>query len=106
MTPFPFSILTPAGPLATDDALFVGVRTVEGSLGVLARHAPMVAACPPGVVRVQRQQGWCYYATSACLLTTDGKTVAVLAGRAEEAGDEFSARRLSEDWLHEARDVD
>jgi len=97
-TPFPFSILTPMGPLAQNEVLFVGVRSVEGSLGVLANHAPMVAACPPGVVRVQHSDGWHFYATTACLLTTDGKNVDVLAGRAEEQQDELSALRTAQEW--------
>ena len=99
MTPFPFSILTPAGALLDGDAIFVGVRSVEGALGVLARHAPMVAACPPGVVRVQQADKWCYYATSPAILSTDGKKVVVLAGRAELADDEFSALRRAQDWM-------
>jgi F-type H+-transporting ATPase subunit epsilon len=92
-TPFPFSILTPGGAVLDGEAVFVGVRSVEGSLGVLARHAPMVAACPPGVVRVQQADKWRYFATTAALLTTDGDKVVVLAGRAEAADDEPAARR-------------
>jgi F-type H+-transporting ATPase subunit epsilon len=98
MTPFPFSLLTPAGALMSGEAVFVGVRSAEGALGVLARHAPMAAACPPGVVRVQRPDGWSYYATSAAVLTTDGCKVVVLAGRAEQADDEASALRTARDW--------
>ena len=101
MTPFPFSILTPAGALLEGEAVFVGMRSVEGALGVLAKHAPMVVACPPGVVRVQREDGWSYFATSAAILTTDGCKVVVLAGRAEEANDEFAAQRTALDWQQE-----
>ena len=98
MTPFPFSILTPAGALLDAEAVFVGVRSAEGALGVLAKHAPMIAACPPGVVRVQRADGWDYFATCAAILTTDGCKVIILAGRAEAAADEDSARRTAQDW--------
>ena len=101
MTPFPFSILTPAGALMNGEAVFVGVRSVEGALGVLAQHAPMVAACPPGVVRVQCPDGWNYYATGAAILSTDGRKVVVLADRAEPADDEFSALRTAQDWQRE-----
>jgi F-type H+-transporting ATPase subunit epsilon len=102
MTPFPFSILTPGGALMDGEAVFVGVRTAEGALGVLAGHAPLIAACPPGVVRVQRaDQGWTYFATSASLLSTDGKTVAVLAGRAAPADDEDAAGRIAREWERE-----
>ncbi len=101
MTPFPFSILTPAGALMNGEAVFVGVRSVEGALGVLAKHAPLIAACPPGVVRVQREDGWTFFATGAAVLTTDGSKVVVLADRAEAADDEFSAQRTVQDWKTE-----
>lgn len=101
MTPFPFSVLTPAGALSAGEAVFVGVRSVEGALGVLAKHAPMVAACPPGVVRVQRSDGWSYYATADALLTTDGTQVSLLTGRAQEAADEASALEVAECWQRE-----
>ena len=98
MTPFPFSILTPAGALMSGEAVFVGVRSVEGAMGVMAQHAPMVAACPPGVVRVQRPDGWSFFATSAAILSTDGRKVAVLASRVEQADDEPSAQRTAQEW--------
>ena len=101
MTPFPFSILTPAGALMTGEAVFVGVRSVEGALGVLAKHAPMIAACPPGVVRVQREDGWNYYATGAAILSTDGTKVVVLADRAEAMADEAKALQTAKDWQAE-----
>ena len=104
MTPFPFSILTPGGAPMDGEAVFVGVRTVEGAMGVLARHAPLIAACPPGVVRVQRPDGWAFFATSACLLITDGKTVSVLAGRAAQSDAEESARRTALEWERETAD--
>jgi F-type H+-transporting ATPase subunit epsilon len=101
MTPFPFAILTPAGAQLDGEVVFVGVRSAEGSLGVLARHAPMVAACPPGVVRVQRAEGWSYFATADALLSADGRKVVLLTSRAEEADDEFAAQRQAQEWRQE-----
>jgi len=98
MTPFPFSILTPAGALLNGEAVFVGARSVEGALGVLAQHAPLVAACPPGVVRVQCADGWNYFATGAAILSTDGRKVVVLTDRAESAKDEASAQQTVRGW--------
>ena len=100
-TPFPFSLLTPGGALLTGEAVFVGVRSVEGALGVLAQHAPMVVACPPGVVRVQRADGWNYFATSSAILSTDGKKVVVLTDHAELAKDEITARHTAQTWQAE-----
>lgn len=101
MTPFPFSLLTPSGPLLEEEAVFVGVRSIEGSLGVLARHAPMVAACPPGVVRVQRAAGWSYFATTGAILSTDGHKVVVLTDRAEAVKDEAAALQTVRHWHRE-----
>ena len=101
MTPFPLSILTPAGALLNGEAVFIGVRSVEGALGVLAQHAPMVVACPPGVVRVQTENGWNFFATGAAILSTDGKKVVVLADRAEPAADESAAQRSVQNWQQE-----
>ena len=101
MTPFAFSILTPSGTRTFDDAVFVGVRTVEGALGVLAKHAPMIAACPAGVVRVQNAEGWNYFAASAGILTTDGTLVSMLSGYAEPADSEDAARATVESWQRE-----
>jgi len=98
MTPFPFSILTPAGALMTGEAMFVGVRSVDGALGVLAQHAPMMAACPPGVVRVQRADGWNFYATGPAILSTDGRKVVVLTDRAASMPDEATALQTAQDW--------
>ncbi len=98
MSPFPFSILTPAGALLNGNVVFVGVRSIEGALGVLAKHAPMVAACPPGVVRVQQEDGWKFFATSDVILSADGHKVVALAGRAEEAKDEAAALRAVQLW--------
>ena len=106
MTPFPFSVLTPAGALTTGEALFLGVRSVEGALGVLAKHAPMVAACPPGVVRVQRDTGWTYFATADALLTTDCTTASILTGRAQESADEASSLELAAAWQRENVEVE
>jgi F-type H+-transporting ATPase subunit epsilon len=98
MTPFPLQILTPAGPVFDGPALFVGARSTEGALGVLARHAPMVAACPAGAVRVQRAEGWAYFAVSPAILRTDGRGAVVLAARAEPADGEAAAIRAAREW--------
>ena len=98
MTPFPFAILTPAGPAFSGEALFVGACSIEGSLGVLARHAPMIVTCPAGAVRVQRADGWLCFDTSAAILRTDGRAAVVLAARAEPAADEAAALQAARDW--------
>jgi len=86
MTTFPFSILTPGGTIVSGEVTQVEVRTYVGSLGVMAGHAPMVAACPGGIVRIQQDGVWVRFKTEDCLLTTDGEKVTVLTTHAQYAG--------------------
>ncbi|HIV09235.1 MAG TPA: hypothetical protein IAC79_03885 [Candidatus Spyradenecus faecavium] len=78
-TPFHFSIETPSGVfIEGDDITAVEVATSVGKLGVLARHEPMVAACPPGIIRIRQGGEWVSFRTSRAILVTDGKTVKLL----------------------------
>lgn len=86
MTTFPFSILTPSGTIVSGDVTQVEVRTYVGSLGVLAKHEPMVAACPAGVIRIQQDGAWLHFKTEACILTTDGTKATLLTPFAQFAG--------------------
>lgn len=86
MTTFPFSILTPSGTIVSGDVTQIEVRTYIGSLGVLAKHEPIVAACPAGIVRIQQDGAWVHFKTEACLLTTDGTKATLLTPFAQFAG--------------------
>ena len=83
---FPFRILTPGGTIVGGDVTHVQVRTQVGSLGVMARHAPMVAACPAGVVQIQQEGVWVEFKTDDAVLTTDGTRVTLLTAHAQYAG--------------------
>ncbi len=85
MTTFPFRILTPGGTIVGGDVSQVQVRTQFGSLGVMARHAPMVAACPAGVVRIQHDGVWVEFKTDDAILTTDGTRAVLLTAHAQLA---------------------
>jgi len=86
MTTFPFSILTPGGTIVSGEVTQVEVRTYVGSLGVMAKHEPMVAACPPGIVRIQQEGVWVRFKAASFILTTDGKKAIVLTSHAQYAG--------------------
>ena len=53
MSTFPLQIISPEGTIFTGEAEAVTVRGIEGSLGVWANHAPMIAALVPGIVLVR-----------------------------------------------------
>ena len=46
----------------------------------------MVAACPPGVVRIQQDGEWVRFKAGSFILTTDGKKATVLTSHAQYAG--------------------
>ena len=87
MRTFPFSILTPSGLIVAGDVTQVQVRSHTGSLGVMARHAPMLVACPPGIVRIMQEGVWVGFRTDECLLAADGEKVTVLTPHAQYTGD-------------------
>lgn len=87
MTTFPFQIITPTGPIIRGDITHIKVRTYDGALGVMARHAPMVAACPPGIVSIQQEGVWINFKTDAALLTANGISVDLLTTDAEYVAD-------------------
>ncbi len=86
MTTFPFSILTPGGTIVSGDVTQVEVRTHVGALGVMAKHEPLVAVCPAGIVRIQQDGAWVRFKSEEFILTTDGEKATVLTSHAQYAG--------------------
>jgi len=86
MTTFPFSILTPSGTIVSGDVTQVEVSTYMGSLGVMAKHEPMVAVCPAGIVRIEQDNVWVRFKSEDFILTTDGEKTTVLTSHAQFAG--------------------
>jgi len=59
-------IVTPSGAAYQGPAEMVVVPGAEGELGVLARHAPLIARLKPGEVRVRTDATtWTHYITTA-----------------------------------------
>ena len=50
-------IVTPAAKLLSDDAYMVVVPGVEGEMGFLHGHVPLVSVLADGVVRIQAENG-------------------------------------------------
>src|SRR5499427_1224630 len=53
---FPVSVVTPEGPAFEGDAEMVIVPGEAGEIGVLARHAPLVAMLKAGSTRIYRDR--------------------------------------------------
>ena len=51
---FPVEVLTPEGKVFEDEVEMVSTRTATGSIGVLARHAPLMAILEPTELRLYK----------------------------------------------------
>ena len=51
---FPVEVLTPDGAVFSDEVEMVSTKTVIGSIGVLAHHAPLLAMLDPTELRLYR----------------------------------------------------
>ena len=53
---FPVEVLTPEGKVFEDEVEMVSTRTVTGSIGVLAHHAPLMAILEPTELRLYKSE--------------------------------------------------
>ncbi|WP_022901828.1 F0F1 ATP synthase subunit epsilon [Humibacter albus] len=78
------SVVSADGEVWTGDAAMVVARTVEGEIGVLPGHEPMLAILATGEVRVTLPGGEKITANAADgFLSVENNMVAVVAGKAE-----------------------
>ncbi len=56
-TPFSVEVLTPEGSVFDGEAEMLSTRTGEGSIGVLANHAPLLAILEPTELRLHQEGG-------------------------------------------------
>src|SRR5688572_7358891 len=55
-TPFQVEVLTPEGEAFNDEVEMVSTRTPVGSIGILARHAPVLAMLDPTELRLYKSE--------------------------------------------------
>jgi F-type H+-transporting ATPase subunit epsilon len=53
-TPFPVEVLTPEGEAFNDEVEMLSTRTVVGSIGILAKHQPLLAMLDPTELRLYK----------------------------------------------------
>ena len=82
-------IVTPAAKLLSDDAYMVVVPGVEGEMGFLHGHVPLVSVLADGVVRIQAENGgeMKRFALQGGHVQVTGRKVIILADRAIPAED-------------------
>jgi F-type H+-transporting ATPase subunit epsilon len=53
-TKFPVEVLTPDGEVFNDEVVQISTRTAVGSIGILAKHQPMLAMLDPTELRLYK----------------------------------------------------
>ena len=56
-TPFTVEVLTPEGEVFNDEVEMVSTRTTIGSIGILARHQPLLGMLDPTELRLYKTYG-------------------------------------------------
>jgi F-type H+-transporting ATPase subunit epsilon len=96
---FDLSLVTPEGPVFEGEAEMLIVPGASGEIGVLARHAPLVAMLNAGEIRVKSDGGWQAFAAGPGYFKVQQDRALVLvddAVRAEDI-DVGEARREAEE---------
>ncbi len=109
--PLTLEIVTPEAKVYTDTIDSVVVPTVEGEIGVLPGHIPLVTQVEHGELRVTKGATTSWLAVGGGFAQIDGDRVRVLAEHAitEEKIDEHAveaALKRAEDELKAAKDMD
>ena len=55
-TKFPVEVLTPEGEVYNDEVVQISTRTAVGSIGILAKHQPMLAMLDPTELRLYKSE--------------------------------------------------
>ena len=93
---FKLEIVTPERAVLAEDAVSLTVPGVEGSLGVLAGHAPLMAELAVGEIWFRNAEGKIIrLAASGGFMEVEGNTVRILADTAERA-EEIDVARAEE----------
>lgn len=109
--PLTLEIVTPEAKVYTDTIDSVVVPTVEGEIGVLPGHIPLVTQVEHGELRVTKDNVTSFLAVGGGFAQIDGDRIRVLAEHAitEEKIDEHAveaALKKAEQELAAAKDMD
>jgi F-type H+-transporting ATPase subunit epsilon len=81
-------IVAPDGPVFEGDVAMIVVPAMRGELGILPRHAPLVAQLTVGEIRVQALDGsWMVLAVAEGFLKVQFDMVSILADASELASE-------------------
>lgn len=92
MSSFPLRIFTPEGPVVDAEVDSLVVTAYNGSLGVLAGHAPMISAVVIGPGKVIKDAATQWYVFGEGTLEVRGPDVVLLVDFAEKAANYEAAK--------------
>jgi F-type H+-transporting ATPase subunit epsilon len=55
-TPFPVEVLTPDGEVFNEEVVQISTKTAVGSIGILAKHQPLLAMLDPTELRLYKSE--------------------------------------------------
>lgn len=87
MATFRLEIVTAERLVYSEDVSILVAPGIDGELGILPHHAPLLTVLKPGEIRVVRDGEESYMAVSGGFLEVLGNKVTILADTAEHAGE-------------------
>ena len=81
------SVVTPDGKVFDGDVEMVSVKTINGGLGILPNHIPLVTPLTIGAVRIKKGSDMTLVAITGGLMEVRGDQVSILAESAELPSD-------------------
>ncbi len=85
MTTMRLEIITAERQVYADDVEMVVAPGIEGQLGILAHHAPLMTALQPGEILIRKDGEDTYLAVTGGFMEVIGNTVTILADAAEHS---------------------
>ena len=76
-------IVTPAGVALERKVNYVNLPTFEGSVGILADHAPMLCAVAKGKLKYRSEDGESFFAVSDGVASVENNAITLLVQDAE-----------------------
>lgn len=103
MALFNLEIVTPLKVAYNEDVKMIIVRTVDGDMGVLPNHAPLVAELAIGEMTIRKESGESKYFIAGGFIEVSPKKVVILADKAMKAEDIDTEEELRNKEILEAK---
>ena len=95
MPPMQLEIITAEQQVYSDDVDMLVAPGLEGQLGILPHHAPLMTALQPGEILIRKDGGDSFLAVSGGFMEVMGNRVTILADTCERS-DEIDEQRAQE----------